>query len=204
MNRQGAILVDGQAQKSGYRRGFKSNFGFGANIIKQTGQGSYAFLRVREIDGMPRAIFRVLLGNGSVNYQELCLESRRGRARVVDIYTAVNGELSSEILRRHFLMTLASTRRGRLSRMFGKDNAFMDHLPAIEKMADRFKAGHYRSVLDIYASLPAKLQKERVFLAMRVNAAMLTNDTEYRAALDDYEKWIPVDDPSRALMMVDA
>ncbi len=156
--------------------------------------GSYDFLRLREVDGRQRALFRLLLPEGTMNYHELPLaKSPGGDIRVTDLYVYASGEPISATLRRAFLPIAAHSDRSLFQKLTGQESAFIEHIDSFRQMSEASGANEHAEVVRIYHTLPMSLQKEKNYLLVRYSAAMQLDDTEYLAALNDFRKYYPRD-----------
>lgn len=70
--------------------------------------GHIKLLEVREVDGVPRALFRVV-GDAGLNYLDTVVTVEEGgRVAIVDAYVFASGEMMSQSLRRALIAQLAS------------------------------------------------------------------------------------------------
>lgn len=184
------------------RRDFAA--GFISSVTKETGfagaivqaikdGGSYDFLRSLNVDKSQRVLFRLLLENGGVNYHEfLVARTADGTVRAVDYYTAAQGELVTEMIRRNFLpeANLAKEDEANLAET---DKAHITGGPLMLRMINYFHQGEYSKALKTYDAMPDVLQREKVVLLPRIAAAQQLGGDEYRAALADLQKFHPND-----------
>ena len=74
---------------SGFRTGAKKDSLLGRMIQAGASTTTYHFLRVRQVNGDVRALFRMTKGNGGVNYSEWVLgKDAQGQPKFVDLYAA--------------------------------------------------------------------------------------------------------------------
>lgn len=174
---------------------------FGDQIAALATQGgSYKLLRVRSVDGGPRALFR-LIANDAVNYHDLVLEDARGKTRVVDIHVYLTGELFSETIRRTYVTALASD-ASLMSKLSGEESDFVKHLPKIREMQTRREQKDFAGALKSYYELPPSLQKDRNMLFERFTSASEVGGKEYDKALAAFRRHYP-NDKGLDLVMVD-
>jgi tetratricopeptide (TPR) repeat protein len=189
----------------GAREAMHGPGGFSAQLAQAVSAGgSYRFLRVRNGDGQPRALFRLLLpGSGGVNYHELPL-ARRGEGRVmaVDIHIYLTGELMSDTMRRAFVPIAADASAGLIERLAGREQDLVKHFSTVERMMTEVRAGRHQAGLAAYRQLPESLQREKTFLILRMQAAQALNEQEYAAAIADLERFHP-DDPCIDILSID-
>lgn len=193
---------------AGFRTGFKGKGGSGTSfwrsVCRLIGKdGSYTLLRVRTVDGKTRALFRLLSRNG-LNYHDLILEADAdGKLHIVDVYTAMNGELMSENVRRIFLLALGRGKKG--AEESNLKNDFVAHAAEIQRYFDHCGAGRYREALKEWENLPASIRKEKATQVMHVTcaAALFQEDAQrYEKAMDDFRKAFPKD-PAVDLVTLD-
>jgi tetratricopeptide (TPR) repeat protein len=189
------------------RAGLRSGMTSGSNLAQATckaiaGGGSYKLLRVHDVAGERRALFRMISGSG-FNYHDLSLAQGRDDAtKVVDIYIFLAGEHFSAIVRRGALPALAEAKKSFLGKMLGSESDFMANLDDIQKMQALAAQGKHKEALAECLKLPASLQKDRNILVQRVTYAAKVGATAYNAAVADYRKWHP-ESPALQLMLLD-
>jgi tetratricopeptide (TPR) repeat protein len=183
--------------------GLRSTMNFSRGIRKAIeADGSYKFLRIHNVDGEPRVIFRMIAG-GAVNYHDLILApGKDGALKIVDIYPALAGENVSATLRRSLLPVLVEENKSFLGKLLGSESDFIANLPSIKKMQDLARQGRHKEALAACLALPASLQKDRSILAQRVTYATKVDSTAYNAAVADYKKWHPKS-PALQMMLID-
>lgn len=192
-------------EREDFLKGFKSSFGFGAAVCQGIGDaGSYKLLRVREVDGKPRALFRMLSDGGGMNYHDMLLARLPGdQIRVVDVFIYLSGEWLSETVRRAILPLIAEKDRSILGRLVQGESAYVASLVRIQGMSEHVMAGRFREALAAYRELPPEVQRDKTVMLTRFTAAVRLNDDEvYKAALEDFKTTFP-DDPSIELLLVD-
>ena len=184
------------------RRGFKSGFasrmresgGLTAQIVATVeAGGGYRLLRMHEVDGNTRALFRLLLPQGGgVNYHDLEFHrDQRGVVRIRDMHIALSGEFFSQTLRRAFL-PLAAEVLGEED--IGQANSeYLGHLDELTSMAEATQAREFEKALRIYAELPASMQQDKNVLFLRLQASQNANDEAYAETIADFSKFHPDD-----------
>lgn len=180
-----------------FRAGAKSAFKFAAELVRIMGQpGAHCrLLRVRQSGTEARAVFRFIIPPG-LNYHEYIISAKDGR--LVDAYVYLSGELLSETIRRPFL-TLAAQVKGGVK---GAEKEFLDNASAIPTMAAMLKEQKFQQVMDMYRKLPTSVQKDKLFMLLRLQAAMQLDEKEYARAIADYESLFPTD-PALNLISLD-
>lgn len=190
--------------KRDFGTGVKKTFHFGTAIAKEIeSAGSYELLRVRQVEGKQRALFR-LISPGGVNYHDMELApARDGKGqRVVDVFVFLSGEWLSDTMRRGFLPVMAHEKRGALERMTGVHSAYIENLPRITELSTAVSNGDHARVLAIYRALPPAVQTDRNVMMMYYQAASKAGDAEYARALDEIKKAFPKD-PALDLLLFD-
>ncbi|REJ86019.1 MAG: hypothetical protein DWQ34_27925 [Planctomycetota bacterium] len=193
------------------RRGFKQGFvsrmrdsgGLTAQIVAALDAGgTYRLLRMHEVDGRPRALFRLLLPQGGgVNYHDLEFHRGPGGAvRISDLHIALSGERFSETLRRAFLPVAAEALGGQ--NITEANRQHVEHLDALTNMAEAARARDYAQALSIYAELPESLQQDTNVLLVRLQASQNASDEAYAEAIADFSRFHP-DDLCVELLSID-
>jgi len=194
--------------RTGFAEGIKSastqSGSLFAVIAEQVQQGAgYSMLHVHEVDGEQRVMFRLLPLGGGVNYHDFVVVRRpSGKVVAVDVYLMSSGEMFSQTMRRTFLPVVQETTKGVVARLTGEENDFIQNLEKFESMAIDARTGNHERALATYNSLPDSLKQEKTFMLLRLIAATSAGETEYLAALADFQSRFP-DDPCLELMSID-
>jgi hypothetical protein len=190
----------------GFRKGYTKTSNSLANALVKSVQegGGFKLLRLRKsAAGKPLALYRVTPQTGGVNYLELELERRpNGAIRAVEVEPYLSGETLSETARRLALRAAAEAKMGFIEKIQGKEQEFIQNAGKFREMTEALQAKQPQRVLEIYASLPVSLQKEKTALLQRLTAAQAVDDKSYQAAMADFEKFHPKD-PSLDLVAID-
>lgn len=183
--------------------GVARGFVLGEEICKTVQQsGSYDLLRVRRVEGEPRALFRIVSDSG-FNYHELLLATTAdGEVAITDLYVLSLGEWISQTARRGFLPFLAQREAGSLDRMDAGENLFVENLSAILSMQQRYRQGDFEGALEVFDSMPEELKKHRNILMTRYAIALQIGGEAYDAAMLDLKNNFP-GDPGLDLVLVD-
>ncbi|HVE71118.1 MAG TPA: hypothetical protein VNI54_07095 [Thermoanaerobaculia bacterium] len=168
--------------------------------------GSIEAVRVRMIGSERRAIIRVLLPDGSLNYHEMPLvRDAAGFVRARDIYIYATGEYFSDMLRRLFLIG-ADSDPGLLERLAGSKtkNPMVAAAPRVREMTAKIREGDGKAAIEIYNTLPERLRKDKSIMLAYVMACSNTGDDELHArSLDDLRAAFP-NDRGMEMMFIDA
>jgi hypothetical protein len=196
-------------QVAGARRGFRQGLAQSGDLFNQVAQiiaqgGRYDLLRVHRKDGKWRAMFRLLLPDGGVNYHDLEVHrNRAGEMKIADIYIFATGEHLSETLRRMFLQMSAELNRSFLERLSGKEQLMMKHLDDMQSITAALREGDPRRALKVYHRLPAELQREKTLLVFRVMAASTAQDEDELVAAVEMMREHHPEDACLDLMSID-
>jgi hypothetical protein len=167
--------------------------------------GSLTFLRVRTAaDGSKRAVLRLLLPDGAVNYHEMLISSDAGGLiRVRDIYVYTNAEFLSETMRRMFFFSLSQD-PNTLQKLTGKKNPFLEHVEDYKQMLQKVREGDGKGAEELYRRLPEETRKQKsVMLAHVFASSKLGDDAAYLKAMDEMRHLFP-HDAGVDLMSIDA
>lgn len=183
-----------------FRKAFQKSPEVG-ELTKQFTRAKYTFLRVRTFDGTPRALFRLLRPDGSLNYQELLMQQSSNAVKVVDIQFLTDGkqafwetgDLFSDVARRSFLPRLAIIRKGFFARLMGEQSEAIKHLGDTTEFVKRIKQKHFPNAMAVYAALPPTLQNQKDILVQRALGALVAGEQEFQAALAVWNERFPND-----------
>jgi tetratricopeptide (TPR) repeat protein len=183
--------------------GVARGFVLGEEICKALqDSGSYDLLKVRRVEGEPRALFRIV-SDGGFNYHDLLLSITEGdNVAIVDLFVLSLGEWVSQTARRGFLPFMAQLEEGSLDRMKPGENLFLENIPSILSMQQRYRQGDFVGALEVFDSLPAELKKHRNILMTRFAIALEIGGEAYDAAMLDLKNNFP-GDPGLDLVLVD-
>ncbi len=164
-------------------------------ILARLREGAtYRLLRVREKNGEVRAMFRMLMLDGSVNYHDMLLvRKENGDVRIGDVYTMLSGEDISASLWR--LYNVLSAHRETLQQEDHVRGAlsYSKQLDSIIAMGTSLRNGEPQAVVDIYHSLPETLKSDKATMILRYMAAAQLSAEEVNAAILDFRTQHPDD-----------
>jgi hypothetical protein len=167
------------------------------------GLGDYRPLHMHRAGDQQRALFRLIVANGTVNYHDFILSrSTRGKVVATDFYVFSIGELYSQFLRRSFLPLLHQAGGDSTAALSGPEKDFVAHAAEIGQMGLDLQKKNWRQVLDAYKRLPPSVQASKFVLPMRLLAAQSIDGTEYLATIDDLRKYFP-NDPMVDMISID-
>jgi hypothetical protein len=194
--------------RAGFRRGFVASAGndIMGPIIKAAGSGSYRLLRIHQVNGETRVLFR-LLTDGGLNYHDWIVgNDRQGRLKFQDLYIGITGELMTQPMHRTYVQAALAAHPGLMDRLRGKDKEVAGNLAKMQEMTRYSDKGQFEELLDDYKTLPKSMKEDKTCLVLRLMAAeklMEKVPDEYGAAMADYKRLFP-DDPSVDLVCLDA
>jgi len=192
------------AFKKGAKIGAQGSTGLAGELAANVSQGATCkVLRVRTRDGRPAVLVRLISVDTGVNYFEFLVATNpQGLVRAIDVYNYLTAEYLSTTMRHMFLPLAANESRGLLAKLTGQENELVKHFSKFREMKDDIGAGRFAEAVQIYHALPESLQKEKLFLLMRVQAAMRMGEQEYGEALDDFFRY-HAEDPCIDVLSID-
>lgn len=174
---------------SNFEEGF-INAALKANVGKQisdsVGAGHFRLVHVQMKEGgQCRALFRGFDGSGLLyDGFDLC-RGQDGSVRVEDIQFCAIGQTFSE-----------------MAGQIGMQASNLQEIESVKKFGMLVKSGQHKEALTQYATLPAKFQKLRSVLVLRIQAAAGSSEEVYVKAMEDFRTSFP-DDPAADLVSLD-
>lgn len=199
---QDAVFAEVKNASPGFKIGFSQGLSmlgqrvFGEWAKSVAGGGDFSFLRMREANGQPRALFRVVGGNG-LNYVDLIL-AREGKPRVLDIYSNAGGETVLQSTTRMAKLAVAAEA--------GAPSEFLEVGKQMQQVVELVSKNQPQEALNEYQRLPEKYQAEKNMQLMHVviRAKFAQQDPDASiAAIERYLKLFP-NDPSGDLISLDS
>lgn len=190
-------------ERSDYLRAISRDLDFGAQVCRAVAvNGSYRLLRIREVDGARRPIFRMIAGGG-LNYHEMRLtRDDKGKISIIDVYVFLSGELLSQSFRRTLLPMAAEHKGGGLEGLEAQENDFIRHFKKIARFQRHVKQGLHERALKVFDALPESVRNDKAMLLLRMRAAKHAGDEAYMRALADLKRVFP-DDSGLELALFD-
>lgn len=157
--------------------------------------GSYRLLRVHEVDGRRRALVRLMVPEGGVNYHDFVLsKGSNGQCRGIDVHLFLSGEFLSTTMKRMMLVLTGGQDRGLLGRLTGQNQLLVKHQNEVLSMINAVQARNFPEAVRVYKTLPENLQHEKSLMLIVMTAAQgLGDDTEYQNILANFRKQHPDD-----------
>jgi tetratricopeptide (TPR) repeat protein len=166
--------------------------------------GSYKLLRIHEVDGEVRALFR-LLSEAGVNYHDIVLIARKdGDIAIADVHIAIAGEFMSQTIKRFMFQTIALDPKkiqdpGEIPQEI---LASAKQLAGLAQMASKQQ---FAELLKEWQKLPDAMKKDKGVFMFRFIAAQALMDKDpdgYANTIEDYQKLFP-NDPTSDLILID-
>lgn len=168
--------------------------------------GTYHFLRVRQINGEYRALFRFVNKQNGLNYHDwVAAADSQGQVKFVDQYIGATGEMFSQTLRRTIVLAVAHASPTLLQRLTGSDRDFINNFKTMGQMSLELQRKNYQGALAAYASLPQSMQQDKSVMIQRLFAAERLRDTNpgaYQSVMADFARLFP-GDPCLDLVCLD-
>jgi len=165
--------------------------------------GGYKLLRVRETQGRPHALFRIIMVNTGVSYHEFPLQrGEDGSVRATDALLYSSGEYISDTLRRLFIGAAASSHPDLKIEGDELGGDFVRGIPTMTRMTTSLAQGQPGDTLAAFTELPPALQKDKSMLLVRLFAAQRVGIEPYRTAMAAIQKQFP-NDPTVDLLLID-
>ncbi len=166
-----------------FKQDFKLGMGavtdalYGRLLQEQGVTGSYKFLHLVKRANEERMLFRVVSGQGMLNYHEVIVDTSKPDApKIVDMHILITGESLSQTMRRFFMIGA-----------MGKEAEKNDLLISFQSIQNAAKAGEHQKVLDLFDALPPTLKKERMLSIYRLKSAMNVSDEVYEKVLTEHQ-----------------
>lgn len=190
--------------KAGAKRSFGSPTGFAAQVMGQVKiGGEYRLLRVHAVGEQQRALYRLNLPNGGLNYHDLVLVRKpSGKVLASDVFVYMTGEMLSQTMRRTYLPLAADQSKSMLARLTRQESEFVKSFKKQQEMSADLQAGRHREAMEVYSQLPESVQKDKNVLMYRLRAAEGLGEREYEKALRAYRTTLP-DDPCLDFLSLD-
>jgi hypothetical protein len=175
--------------------------GIGQQIEKG---GSYTFIGFDEkIPNNAKPVFRFLPADGGFNYHVLYLGKSGDKFKIIDLLYAASGEPVSSSLRDIMKVQLQS-QPGFVGKLLGSKDVSADDSKSFAKMGEFVRANKHQEALDEYAKLSKSMRESKIVFSMHMTAlGNVGSNQQIEKAADEFAKLFP-NDPSLALMMLDA
>ena len=177
--------------------------GFAAAICAELGEvGAYDFLRVRDVDGERRLMFRFATPNGGLNYQEfVAFVQHDGQLRFVDVYNWVFGEWVSRLQRRMAYPWLLE-HAGRVVALPGDPNSVAEALTVVE-LIRQARTSEPVDLAKYYDPLSPEVKQSYPLRIIHISLASRGNIEEWKRGFADLETNFP-DEPSSLIARIRA
>lgn len=125
-----------------------------------------------------------------------------GQVRAVDLYVYASGELTSEGIRRMYLMALRS-QPGSPQPRGGASPELFQHFEKYKQLTTALQNGEHRQVLQVYDSLPLALRQEKFAMIAALRATVDIDNQRHIQLAGEYRALFP-SDASLDLMTLDS
>lgn len=141
-------------------------------------------LRVRQVNGGPRAVFRYVTVEGELTYFELVFGlSPQGSVIVEDVYHFGAGALNSEVTAIVVRPVLHMAMKGSVNGLNDVQKDVVKHHAEIVTFLASLAQGKHQEAISVYEAFPATIQQIKHLSLLRVQAArQLDESTFMRAA----------------------
>lgn len=184
---------------AGLRRQLTSGGAGGSQIAGMLCQGmgadaSYVLLRIREVNGQPQPIFR-LISDDAVNYHELALgkSKKDHKVRAVDIRVYATGDFLSESMAQMFEQAAAAMKNG------GDPMRLKRTTDALNRAR---QGGDPEEVRRLLAEMPAELRNTKPMRLAELMVGADLDEATYTEIMERYRRDFP-NDPSADVVSVD-
>jgi hypothetical protein len=190
----GRIAIAGLPQGQAVLRGFLDkarSVGFGKGLCGTDQRVvAHRYLGLWSKGGESWPLFRVLV-EGNVNYQAYRPgRDKDGKVHIVDYYSFMTGELTSE------------TMRGMFDAMSGKLKQAEDALPVTERLRTAMLKGDHAAARTAIEQLPPSLRQTKAIMIHDIMISQKESDSAYQRAIESYAARFP-GDPSLDLVSLD-
>lgn len=202
------LALSGDARRGfldGFRNSQRGSPGLAGQIaVLVAGGGSYRLLRVHEVEGQKRALFRMLGADGALNYHDLIVgRNLRGDLKVVDIHVFLSGEKLTATLRRSCLVLLSQAQPANAwERMTGTDMLVQKHLAEVTRFSAAVKSRDAGQIVAAFEQLPDALKREKSMLLPYLQAASQQGEADYLRAIERFRACYPAD-PALDMVLLD-
>lgn len=205
LNRALEGLEGSEAFVAGLRTGLERGLSqVGTVMINNLGPAArLSYLRTRDVQGIPRVLVRIDLGDRGINYIDFFVHERPdGSWAIFDWVDYIQGQTYTESLRMAMAL-MVKEKPSLISRLLGLPDVDEESARLIAKMGKLGQQGDWAGWLEVYRTLPANLRNSRVMLTIRIAAASgVGNHDEYLSAMSDLHA-NQGDDPTLSLALVD-
>jgi len=191
---------------TGLKSSTEKETGFTAQFLKNAKQGAqFKHLRSRRREGRPVVQYRMTLseGSGGINYFDFVVKkSADGKVRAVDVYPYLSAEMISAAFRRGVLPIVASLNRSFVDKLLTTEKDYVRDVPKLAEIPALIAQDKNREALAQIKSLRPDTQKDKSVLLLRLRAAQNSDEKEYAAVLEDFQRLYPAD-PCLDLLLLD-
>lgn len=195
-------------QADGDKRIEDFNTGFSMSIRKSTGFGdrmvgsvklgrAFDFLHpYLDADGDYHLIFRIFdPSKSAINYLDMTLIEEEDGWYVGEIYNFISGEGLLQAAKKIYADGLIELLNKEM------DSEYLEGMAKAKTMGEFTNTNKYEKALEVYHSLPKKVQQEKAVQVYYLMATSNTSEKEHAKAIKNYKKLFPKD-PSLDLLLL--
>jgi hypothetical protein len=169
----------------GMKKGIRANMSEIGNevILSSDSIVGYQMVRIREIEGVKRCLFR-MYGSEGLNYHDFEMVEVNGKTKALDLNVMYTGENLSKTLRDFFLSSGA----------LGSDkevNEALDKINATNDVRSLLQNGDIAEARAAYDALDEAMKKSKAVASLDIEIAALEGDSIYGAKLQAYNEKFP-------------
>lgn len=211
-------LALGESEKAAPEAAAQMKRGFASALGKKPGGIMWAtfgkpwrMLRVHEVDGEIRALFRVAADGALIYFDLIPQLNANSEVEFIDAYAFASGERMSQTFRRNFLPQLADAADTPIGELLTTPDPLLIHVGPFSEFSKSVQTENYVEALGMYHSLPQEIQENQSVLLMYLAAAgklMAAGEANpeienaYREGVEKFQKRFE-EDPAFLLMGID-
>lgn len=167
----------GHPAMTGARTAFEREIGT-KSLFRELAGHDIKCLRVRERDGFPSVLLRILMGDTGVNYVELICLPEEASFKIIDLYGHLFASFVSGECRMAMLPVMSKLGGAGLGALFGSlEGEGQQLVNEMLKMTRMRQGGDYAGVQTAYARLPEKARNMRIFFLIHLQALQLSQNS---------------------------
>ncbi len=176
-----------------------------AEIAKE---GNYTFLKYYTVGDTIKAIYRLLLGDGRLNYHKYDILYSDENARIVDVYFYITGEYASRSIRNAIfpILQIDNSLIGKINYltklMMGDRNKYIEGLTKVKEIKNCIATGEFKKGIELFESLPDEIKNMKSARIYQITLTTNYSDSMAIKAIEEYSSLFP-DDPSLSLLLID-
>lgn len=154
-----------------------------------TDESDITFLRIRQVEGQRKALFRVTDITGLAYIEWFLKQTDDGKVIAWDADSYTAGERFSQSLRRLWIRAVIEFEPEYAKHMGERNRTLVDHFHEITTLREMKDAGEYERAIEIYEAMPDTLKDENICMIHAMTCySMLERNDDYVALLERYNK----------------